>query len=119
MVFSNSKAVGPAIGLDLGTTYSCVAIWRRDRGEVIAIDQGNRLTPSCVAFTDEERFVGEAAVNQALLNPANTVSGENYTRAVCLLNTVTSSLTYMLAMLFSCTPYQVFLIACKEFLNFF
>ncbi|CAN6289868.1 unnamed protein product [Urochloa humidicola] len=71
-----SKARGPAIGIDLGTTYSCVAIWRRDRncGEVIANDQGNRLTPSCVAFTDAERFVGEAAANQATLNPANTVS---------------------------------------------
>ncbi|CAL4938755.1 unnamed protein product [Urochloa decumbens] len=71
-----TKARGPAVGIDLGTTYSCVAIWRRDRncGEVIANDQGNRLTPSCVAFTDAERFVGEAAVNQAALNPANTVS---------------------------------------------
>nr|CAB3501245.1 unnamed protein product [Digitaria exilis] len=68
-----SKAVGPAIGIDLGTTYSCVAIWRRDCGEVIANDQGNRLTPSCVAFTDDERFVGEAALNQAASNPTNTV----------------------------------------------
>ncbi|WVZ56463.1 hypothetical protein U9M48_006988 [Paspalum notatum var. saurae] len=74
MVASNSKGGGPAIGIDLGTTYSCVAIWRRDRGEVIANVQGNRLTPSCVAFTDEEMFVGEAAVNQADSNPTNTVS---------------------------------------------
>jgi L1 cell adhesion molecule like protein len=75
---STSEGDGPAIGIDLGTTYSCVAIWRRNRGEVIANDQGNRLTPSCVAFTDEERLVGEAAVNQAAFNPTNTVFGENY-----------------------------------------
>ncbi|CAL4922020.1 unnamed protein product [Urochloa decumbens] len=64
---------GPAIGIDLGTTYSCVAVWRGDRAEVIANDQGNRLTPSCVAFTGAERLIGEAAVNQAALNPCNTV----------------------------------------------
>ncbi|KAK3151210.1 hypothetical protein QOZ80_3AG0243070 [Eleusine coracana subsp. coracana] len=68
-----SKGEGAAVGIDLGTTYSCVAVWRGDRGEVIANDQGNRLTPSCVAFTDAERLVGEAAVNQAALNPSNTV----------------------------------------------
>ncbi|KAF0894610.1 hypothetical protein E2562_001908 [Oryza meyeriana var. granulata] len=70
---NNSKGGGPAVGIDLGTTYSCVAVWRHDRGEVIANDQGNRLTPSCVAFTDAERFVGDAAVNQAALNPSNTI----------------------------------------------
>ncbi|CAL4913813.1 unnamed protein product [Urochloa decumbens] len=64
---------GPAIGIDLGTTYSCVAVWRGDRAEVIANDQGNRLTPSCVAFTGAERLIGEAAVNQVALNPCNTV----------------------------------------------
>ncbi|CAN6202399.1 unnamed protein product [Urochloa humidicola] len=64
---------GPAIGIDLGTTYSCVAVWRHDRGEVIANDQGNRLTPSCVTFKGAERLVGEAAVNQAASNPANTI----------------------------------------------
>ncbi|WVZ56466.1 hypothetical protein U9M48_006989 [Paspalum notatum var. saurae] len=60
---------GPAIGIDLGTTYSCVAVWRHDRGEVIANDQGNRLTPSCVAFKNADRLVGEAAVNQGRLEP--------------------------------------------------
>ncbi|GJN24670.1 hypothetical protein PR202_gb12424 [Eleusine coracana subsp. coracana] len=68
-----SKSDGPAIGIDLGTTYSCVAVWRRNRGEIIANDQGNRLTPSCVAFTDIERLVGDAAVNQAARNPTSTV----------------------------------------------
>ncbi|EER95091.1 heat shock cognate 70 kDa protein [Sorghum bicolor] len=68
-----SKRGGPAVGIDLGTTYSCVAVWRRDCGEVIANDQGNRLTPSCVAFNSTDRLVGEAAVNQAALNPTNTI----------------------------------------------
>ncbi|GJN08289.1 hypothetical protein PR202_ga26195 [Eleusine coracana subsp. coracana] len=68
-----SKSKGPAVGIDLGTTYSCVAIWRNDGGEVIANGQGNRLTPSCVAFNDTERFVGEGAVNQVARNPSNTV----------------------------------------------
>ncbi|CAN6295592.1 unnamed protein product [Urochloa humidicola] len=63
----------PAVGIDLGTTYSCVAVWRNDRGEVIPNDQGNLLTPSCVAFAGAERLVGDAAVNQAALNPANTI----------------------------------------------
>ncbi|CAL5044377.1 unnamed protein product [Urochloa decumbens] len=64
---------GPAIGIDHGTTYSCVAVWRHDRGEVIANDQGNRLTPSCVAFKGAERLVGDAAANQAASNPTNTI----------------------------------------------
>ncbi|KAK1363333.1 putative mediator of RNA polymerase II transcription subunit 37c [Heracleum sosnowskyi] len=63
----------PAVGIDLGTTYSCVAVWQHCRVEIIANDQGNRTTPSCVAFTDEERFIGDAAKNQAALNPVNTV----------------------------------------------
>ncbi|GJN08278.1 hypothetical protein PR202_ga26184 [Eleusine coracana subsp. coracana] len=70
-----SNGDGPAIGIDLGTTYSCVAVWQGNRGEIIANDQGNRLTPSCVAFKDAEKLVGEAAVNQAALNSSNTVFG--------------------------------------------
>ena len=64
---------GPAVGIDLGTTYSCVGIFRDDRIEIIANDQGNRITPSWVAFTQEERLVGDAAKNQAPQNPENTV----------------------------------------------
>ncbi|XP_052135715.1 heat shock cognate 70 kDa protein 1-like [Oryza glaberrima] len=64
---------GPAIGIDLGTTYSCVAVRRHNRSEVITNDQGNRITPSCVAFTAADRFVGDAADNQAALNPTNTI----------------------------------------------
>ena len=61
----------PAIGIDLGTTYSCVAVWQHDRVEIIVKDQGNRATPSCVAFTDKERLVGDAAQNQVARNPTN------------------------------------------------
>ncbi|EEC67826.1 hypothetical protein OsI_35410 [Oryza sativa Indica Group] len=64
---------GPAIGIDLGTTYSCAAVRRHNRSEVITNDQGNRITPSCVAFTADDRFVGDAAENQAALNPTNTI----------------------------------------------
>jgi heat shock 70kDa protein 1/2/6/8 len=68
----------PAIGIDLGTTYSCVAVWQNNRVEIIANDQGNRTTPSCVAFTENERLVGDAAKNQTDMNPTNTVFGQSF-----------------------------------------
>ncbi|XP_058767053.1 heat shock cognate 70 kDa protein-like [Vicia villosa] len=69
------KYVGRAVGIDLGTTYSCVAVWLDDhnRVEIIHNDQGNRTTPSVVAFNDDQRLIGDAAKNQVASNPQNTV----------------------------------------------
>jgi hypothetical protein len=81
---AGTKVDGQAIGIDLGTTYSCVAVWqpRHDRAEIMANDQGNRTTPSCVAFTGAWRLIGDAAMNEAAMNPVNTVFGENFSFGV-------------------------------------
>jgi len=72
--YAEEEEVGTVIGIDLGTTYSCVGVFKDGRVQIIANDQGNRITPSVIGFTDNgERLVGDAAKNQASLNPANTI----------------------------------------------
>ena len=69
----DSKVEGPIVGIDLGTTYSCVGIYKKGQVEIIPNDQGNRITPSYVAFVDDDKLVGEAAKNQASINPTQTL----------------------------------------------
>ena len=67
------KVKGLCVGIDLGTTYSCVAVWKNGRVEICPNEQGNRITPSYVAWSDGQRLIGDAAKNQASSNPQNTV----------------------------------------------
>jgi chaperone protein DnaK len=71
---NNDNESGPCIGIDLGTTYSCVAVWRNGRAEICPNEQGNRITPSYVAFLEDgQRLIGDAAKNQSSQNPSRTV----------------------------------------------
>jgi heat shock protein 5 len=69
----SNKVECPVIGIDLGTTYSCVGLYKNGYVEIITNELGNRITPSVVAFTDEERLIGESAKNQASVNPTRTL----------------------------------------------
>ena len=83
---TEKKVQGRAIGIDLGTTYSCVGIWQNERVEIIANDQGNRTTPSYVGFTETERLIGDAAKNQTAKNPINTVFDAKEENSLILLS---------------------------------
>ena len=67
------ESLGNVIGIDLGTTYSCVGVYRKGQVEIIPNEQGNRITPSYVAWDDKERMIGDAAKNQATINPERTI----------------------------------------------
>jgi len=84
------KYKGCCVGIDLGTTYSCVAVWQEQhrRVEIIHNEQGNKTTPSFVAFTDKQRLIGDAAKNQAATNPQNTIFGKLYTLLLCIFTAI-------------------------------
>ena len=75
MFVMGGKGESPAIGIDLGTTYSCVGVWQNDHVEIIPNDQGNRMTPSYVDFNDKERLIGDATKNQVARNPTYSIFG--------------------------------------------
>ena len=73
VALAEDESLGNVIGIDLGTTYSCVGVYRKGQVEIIPNEQGNRITPSYVAWDDKERMIGDAAKNQATINPERTV----------------------------------------------
>ena len=84
--YGAQKQVGVSVGIDLGTTYSCVGTWRNDQVDILPNKEGNRTTPSYVAFTGSERQIGDRAKEQAQFNPLNTVfDAKRYTHTFTLV----------------------------------
>ena len=73
LTVAEEESLGNVIGIDLGTTYSCVGVYRKGQVEIIPNEQGNRITPSYVAWDDKERMIGDSAKNQATINPERTI----------------------------------------------
>ena len=73
LTVAEEESLGNVIGIDLGTTYSCVGVYRKGQVEIIPNEQGNRITPSYVAWDDKERMIGDSAKNQATINTERTI----------------------------------------------
>lgn len=100
MIKTVKMASKPAVGIDLGTSYSVIAVYRNDSIEIIPNDQGNRLTPSYVGFTPHERIIGQGAYYQAHLHPENTIYGKELKMFVVIRK------NYFLKIFYSCKTFD-------------